>query len=353
MTTKIEVCIPAWNEAENIAATIDALNKQTFRDFRISLFDNNSDDATIDIARETVRDIDLRVYGRTHNIGQNANINRMVLNTECEFVALVSANDLVSENYLEELHGELDRDPGVGSAYSHAIYVDDNGAPFPSQPTNWEFFSLLHDDPVVRARGSIEKYCQATNFFALYRKSILDRMQPQPFCYGGDHIFACEAALYGKVVCNTTASVRRSVPPGAESAGKRIDHLIRLFSMDQQRGLQGNSKMGAFDRITPLFDMFHGYLEMLRLSDLPHDDRARLVNAGGEAFLRRYGGGLDSDLKRFKPIAKQIAEAVQSNDILTRMMARHALRKIDECLFIKHDAELVEIRTRLSNVYCV
>ncbi|WP_420432803.1 glycosyltransferase family 2 protein [Hyphobacterium sp.] len=352
MSEKIEVCIPMWNESANIGATLTALNNQTFRDFRISLFDNASDDDTIESCQSYQRDIEIKIYRRTKNVGQTANMNRMYAHSMAEFVALLSANDIVAENYLEELLAEFSREPELGSAYSHATYVDDSGVPFPNQPTNWEFFSLLDDDPIARACGSIEKYCQATNFFALYRKSVLDRMQPQPFCYGGDHIFACEAALYGKVACSQATNVGRSPPPGAQSPEKRAQHLIDLFSLDQQRGLPGNSKMGAFDRITPIVDMFHGYLGMFRLADLPHDDRARLVNAGTQSFLNRFGGGIDGDLKRFTPIAQQIADAVTSNDVLTRMMAHHALRKIDQCLFLKRDPGLMDVRTQLSRAYC-
>jgi hypothetical protein len=352
MSQKIEVCIPMWNEYAQIEATLAALNNQTFRDFKISLFDNASDDNTVDLCQSYETDIEINIYRRTKNIGQTANMNRMYANSNAEFVALLSANDIVADDYLEALLAEFSREPEIGSAYSHATYVDDSGVPFPNQPTNWEFFSLFDDDAVARACGSVEKYCQATNFFALYRKSVLDRMQPQPFCYGGDHIFACEAAIYGKVACTKATTVGRSPPPGSQSPEKRAQHLINLFSLDHQRGLPGNSKMGAFDRITPNVDMFHGYLGMFRLADLPHDDRARLVNAGCQSFLKRFGSGLDGDLNRFKPVAQQIADAVTANDPLTRMMAFHALRKIDQCLFLKRDPELMDVRAQLSRAYC-
>lgn len=352
MSQKIEVCIPMWNESANIGAALTALNNQTFRDFKISLFDNASDDDTIEVCYSHVRDIEIQVHRRTRNIGQTANMNFMYANSNAEFVALLSANDIVSENYLEALLAEFSSEPELGSAYSYATYVDESGVPFPKQPTNWEFFSLLDGDPVTRACGSIEKYCQATNFSALYRKTVLDRMQPQPFCYGGDHIFACEAAIYGKVACNHTTNVNRTPPPGAQSPEKRIQHLVDLFSLDRQRGLPGNSKMGDFERFTPVVDMFHGYLEMFRLADLPHDDRARLVNAGCQAFIKRYDRALDGDIQRFRGIAKQVVEAVTSNDVLTRMMANHCLRKIDQCLFLKRDPELIEIRSQLSRAYC-
>tara|TARA_R110002072_G_scaffold217185_1_gene374756 strand:+ start:3571 stop:4659 length:1089 start_codon:yes stop_codon:yes gene_type:complete len=352
MTAKIEVCIPVRNEAKHIGATINALNNQTFRNFSINVFDNNSDDNTLDICKAQQKDIEIRTHRRSFNVGQTSNINESFINAEAEFVALLSGNDLVSENYLEVLLGELERDAQLGTAYGHAAYVDDNGTPFASQPTNWDFYALLDDDPLVRASDAIAKYCQASSFFALYRKTVLDRMQPQPFCYGGDHIFACEAAIYGKVAFNDQARVGRSLPPGASSPGRRVEHLVNLFSLDQQRGLPNNSRMNAFERITPIVDMFHGYLNMFRLADLPHDDRARLVSTGSRAFLARYGNALEGDIRRFAPIAKRVVEAAASKDIVTRMMVNQALRKIDQCLFLKSDSEMISIRRELSDAYC-
>lgn len=352
MTPAIEVCIPVWNEEKTIAQTLNALKNQTYKKFNIVIYDNHSTDDTCKIINQYKNDLKLRVIKRSFNVGQNENINRMFVNLEADYVAAISANDIVSENYLEGLLFELQNDIELGVAYSHATYVDESGQAHKNQPASWEFFSALEDDAIERACKVVSKYCQASQFFAMYRRKVLDRMQAQPFCYGGDHIFACEAAIYGRVKYVSGVSIGRSKPPGAESPAARGEHLANLFSKDRQRGLPDQSRLGKFEKSTPIVDMFHGHVDMFRHADIAHEERNRLIVQGSKAFLDRFLRGVTADAQRLVPIASNITQAVNPKKITDRMMANHVLRRIDQCLFLVRNEDLIQIRAELSKVFC-
>jgi hypothetical protein len=189
-----------------------------------------------------------------------------------------------------------------------------------------------------------------SNFFALYRRSALDRVQPQPFRYGGDNVMACEIALYGKVIYTDNTSMMCGASPGVESRTARTRHLLKLFSMDWQRGLPGDSKLGRFEHFTPAIDMYHGYLDMFRLADVPYDMRERLLYEGTRAFLRCYRQQIDGDILRIVPVLRRVSEQTPWGDLPGQILLFHALRKADECLLLVRSPELVEIRDRLNRL---
>jgi len=349
VTRAIEICIPVWNERKRIEHTLSALTAQTFKDFTVRIFDNASDDDTVDLARGFVAELDLTVVGRTRNIGQNNNINRAFANCTSPYVALLSGNDIVAENYLEALFARLESDPDAVCAFARQVQLGENGDPIDLRFSS--FGSILDDDPVDRACKSIATYVANAQFFALYRRSVLERVQPQPFRFGGDHVMACEVALYGKVLYADETLLTCSASPGVSSRATRIRHLLRLFSMDAQRGLPERSRLGRFEHLAPMIDMFHAHLDMFRLADIAHDARERLVVDGLRALLGRYGQRIAGDVHRVLTTLRRLSEMTGPRDFLDRVLLLHALQKVDECLLIVDSRELVEIRGRLSQLY--
>lgn len=343
--------MPARNEAARIAQVLEALARQSFQDFRVVVYDNASQDDTVRIARRFEGRMELRVCTRSVNLGQTENINRSFQNADADLIALLSANDTISDIYLESLVAILDSDPHAAVAYARAILVDDEDVPTHPQPEGWDFFSADQEDPVERACTVIERYCQGTQFNALYRRTALDRMRPQPFCYGGDHVFAAEASIYGKVICAERAVVRRGIPPDSASPAQRMRHLMNLFSLDYERGLPVQSKLMAFDQHAPHVDMIFGHIDMFRHAQLELAERGRLVLRGIDALCRRFAQSLDKEIAQIASLAERAAQAAAGGDPLSRLLAHHALRKVDQCLFLSRRPALIEARRALEKVY--
>jgi GT2 family glycosyltransferase len=349
VTRAIEICIPVWNERKRIEHVLSALSAQTFKDFAVRIFDNASDDDTVALARGFAAELDLSVVERTRNIGQNNNINRAFANCTSPYVALLSGNDIAAQNYLEALFARLESDPDAVCAFARQVQLVE-GADSAERQFSW-LASILDDDPVNRACKSIATYGANSQFFALYRRSVLERVQPQPFRFGGDNVMACEVALYGKVLYADDTSLTCSASPGDSSAVQRVRHLLRLFSMDAQRGLPEHSRLGRFEHLAPMIDMFHAHLEMFRLADIAHDARERLVVDGLRALLKRHGQRIAGDVHRVLTSLRTLSEMTGTRDFLDRVWLLHALQKADECLLLVDSPELTEIRDRISRLY--
>ncbi len=54
---KVSIIVPAYNEEENIEATLKSLLSQTYKNYEIIVVDNNSKDRTKQIAEKYVRTI--------------------------------------------------------------------------------------------------------------------------------------------------------------------------------------------------------------------------------------------------------------------------------------------------------
>ncbi len=348
---KIDIVIPMWNEAARIGRVLDALVAQTRQDFRVTIFDNCSTDNGPDICLGYTDRLDIHLNAKTLNIGQNANINRSFLNATADYVAICSANDVLAPDYLEQLATVLDREADVGVAYAKAIRVGRDGNPLTAQPRKWAFYSADQDDLIARACMVIEQYRQPSNFFALYRRTVLDRMMPQPFRFGGDNVFVCEAALYGKIRCIEEAVVYQSISPGLSSMPDRMRHLMRMFSMDHERGLPEGRALGALEQLCPIIDMYHAHLDMFRLARLPYEQRTRLITEGSRAFLARRGDDIEKNTQRVIIHAGEFIDRLTPEDFSHRMFIHQMLRKIDQCLLLLQPAELIALRQRYADLY--
>jgi hypothetical protein len=346
--SRVEICIPTFNEAESIDAVLEALCGQTHANFSVRVFDNASTDSTTAIC-ETFRDrLDIEVVAKTRNVGQTININRSYLNAKADYVAIISGNDIVSENYIETLLGAVAGADNVAAAYAHATLVDENRVPQPVQP-NWRFYSITEDDPVERCCRAMMEYNQGTQFCALYRRGVLDRMRPKPWVFGGDHIFAAEAALYGKVIYCEEADVLRSRPPGAEDPRKRLKHLTTLFSLDAQRGVAPQSKLSRLEQITPTIDMIHGFIDMARLSDLPAPERSRLISQGVAGLLQLHQRSIHAEMTGLLGIAAQVLPHVaEPGNFVNRIMVLSVLRKIDQCRLLMNSSDLERVQGQFT-----
>ena len=328
---------------------MSAIRAQTFKDFAVHIYDNGSEDRTVALARKFQNDFDLEVRTRTRNIGQNSNVNRSFANCTSPYVALLSGNDIVAENYLQSLFARLDSDSSAVCAHAKEVRIDEHGKPAARQYST--FSSVTDNDPVDRACRSIATYGKVSQFFALYRRSALERARPQPFSFGGDHVMACEIALYGKVLYTDDTFMKCGPSPGEnESLSARVRHLLKVFSMDWERGLPVDSKLGRFEHFTPTIDMFHAHIDMFRLADIPHEMRERLIVEGTRALFRRWGRRIGGDIQRIVPVLRAIGDLPQSGDLLSQILLFHALRKADECLLLVRSPDLIEIRNRLSRL---
>jgi glycosyltransferase involved in cell wall biosynthesis len=107
------VALPVRNGANYLAAALDSILAQTYRDFDLHVSDNASSDETPAIlAAYAARDARVKVSRTEALIPQQANMNRAMALADTPWVKLFCHDDLMLENCLERLVAAIGRVAG-------------------------------------------------------------------------------------------------------------------------------------------------------------------------------------------------------------------------------------------------
>jgi glycosyltransferase involved in cell wall biosynthesis len=121
---KIDVIIPALNEADNIVLCLASVLRQTVRPRHILLIDDGSTDGTVERAKAFCEQqgVELIAIQRRKPIGKTPTIKRQAreLDSDVEFI-LDADTVLESENYIERTVQELYQGVGIASAFGAVL----------------------------------------------------------------------------------------------------------------------------------------------------------------------------------------------------------------------------------------
>ena len=114
MNPRVSVVVPAYNNAQYLAATLDSVLAQDFTDYELVVADHSSSDATAEILGRYASHPKVRVLPPTPTGGGAlANWNRVSRHARGELLKLVCGDDLVAPGLLREQVGALDAHPGA------------------------------------------------------------------------------------------------------------------------------------------------------------------------------------------------------------------------------------------------
>ena len=122
----VSVCIPAYQAAQYLQATIDSILTQSYRDFELVIVDNNSTDGTREIL-DAITDDRVRIVRNPETIPAIDNFNCAVRHTRGELVKLVCADDLLTPDCLGRQVAVLVDAPDVALVAAKTDFVDDGG----------------------------------------------------------------------------------------------------------------------------------------------------------------------------------------------------------------------------------
>jgi glycosyltransferase involved in cell wall biosynthesis len=128
---KVSVCIPTFNAASYVGATIDSVLKQKFQDFEIIIVDNCSTDHTEAIVAEhKLLSEKIFFYKNEQNIGMADNFNKCLEYARGEYIKYLCADDLLLPDCLEQMVSGLDTHPEVSLVCGGRLSINGYGNSF-------------------------------------------------------------------------------------------------------------------------------------------------------------------------------------------------------------------------------
>jgi biofilm PGA synthesis N-glycosyltransferase PgaC len=123
-TAKTVVVVPAHNEQDSIARTIEALLAQTRRPDRIVVVADNCTDKTVQIARRYGRRVTVveTVGNRDRKVGALATAWRQYVAYGYDYMLGVDADTVLAPHTLEDLERELEANPKVGGVMARYTF---------------------------------------------------------------------------------------------------------------------------------------------------------------------------------------------------------------------------------------
>lgn len=120
----VSVIIPAYRAAESIAATLDSVLAQTFKDYEIIVVNDGSPDSEeLDKTLEPYRD---RItYLRQENQGPGGARNTGIRKARGRYVALLDADDMWNPEHLAAQLAVLEANPSIDVVYADARIFGD------------------------------------------------------------------------------------------------------------------------------------------------------------------------------------------------------------------------------------
>lgn len=123
------VCIPAYNRAHHLAALLDSILGQSFRDFEIVICEDNSREreriAFIVRGYQSRHPGVLRYFENEINLGYDANIRNLVKKASGEFCFFMGNDDIMCEGAMENAAGVIRRHSNIGLVLKSYAWFDE------------------------------------------------------------------------------------------------------------------------------------------------------------------------------------------------------------------------------------
>lgn len=213
----ISVIVPVYNVEDVLAACIDSLLAQTFKDFEVIFVDDGSEDNSLNILRK-YEDIDPRITVlQQENKFAGVARNYAMTKATGDYLIFLDSDDLFEPNLLEEMHKSItqyDCDISVCSARSY------NHVTHEYKPMPWVCKTKFIPEDIVFAKNDKDKnryiYCFTTPapWNKMYKRTFIEKnnLWYQNTKNSNDMFFTLMAlSLADKIVINSKELVNYRV----------------------------------------------------------------------------------------------------------------------------------------------
>ena len=123
----ISVVVPAWRAEKTLAAALDSVLAQTWREIEVLVVDDASPDGTLALAESyAARDPRVRVIAQKENGGVSRARNRGVREARGEWIAFLDSDDLWMPEKLERQMALAAQHPEAGLFFTGSAFISED-----------------------------------------------------------------------------------------------------------------------------------------------------------------------------------------------------------------------------------
>jgi glycosyltransferase involved in cell wall biosynthesis len=195
MSRKVSVGMLVYNEAENIARTIESILAQDFEGFELTISDNCSIDDTVKICQHYQKlDPRITIIRNSENIGAVANAKQLVEKSTGEYFVWISGHDIWHPQFLSKSLQVAESDPSVVLCYPRSIWIDKEERDLGTIGRGIDTRGL---DLISRFQMVLWGMGYGCPIYGLIRSSALQQTTLGTKTIGPDNIFLNELSLLG------------------------------------------------------------------------------------------------------------------------------------------------------------
>ncbi|MBD5395930.1 MAG: glycosyltransferase [Lachnospiraceae bacterium] len=189
----VSVIMPSYNKEKYIAASIESVLNQTFKDFELIIIDDASIDSSVDIIKR-YHDSRIRFYQNDENMGIARSRNKAIELAKGKYIALLDADDLCTELRLEKEVSFLDNHSDIDVVFGSFQEIDENNV------VKETYFTPLKNPQFIKARLMVQDVIP--NGSCMYRKDFIDHNNIRyrdGYLGMDDYLFWVECSLHGRI----------------------------------------------------------------------------------------------------------------------------------------------------------
>lgn len=127
-TRSVAICIPTFNQAQYLQASVGSACQQTYSNIEVWVSDDASTDETPHVMAQLCQHFpQVHYYRQPQNVGIVGNNNWLLSQPQTDFIIRLDSDDLLMPNYVEQLVNLLQRYPEAGYAHAAVQEIDENG----------------------------------------------------------------------------------------------------------------------------------------------------------------------------------------------------------------------------------
>jgi glycosyltransferase involved in cell wall biosynthesis len=173
-TPKVSVLMTCYNAASTIEESVSSIIAQTFSDWELVVVDNFSTDNSLTVVKN-LNDDRIRIFALDKNHGRTPALSIALENAHAEFVAILDADDISSQDRLQQQFDFLTNNPNilvVGSWYrnidQHGNLINEVRTPTTSVDV---MRRMASDNPIVNSSAMFRK--QSAQLVGGYNQKFL------------------------------------------------------------------------------------------------------------------------------------------------------------------------------------